>query len=198
MQSLIEKANRGDYFSNLENIQHWKSDWLTPTKAAVNNSNESNLDLNNDDNNENSSERYPFKFKTWLKTETSVFNSDDDELDVLDLATYDRTRKAADSKGSSKTNGDKDGLSMDDIRGAVGGSESIPGLSKSDNPNDNASSTNVDTEVTENKVEEILNETQDTEMNGDEYKSSQIQKPSQINASTVTVDGDVDINMDET
>lgn len=105
-------------------------------------------------------ERYPFKLKTWLKSQQSDFAvfdlEENNTLNVLDLNLFDRT-KISTNKDQTKIALEKnkrvdgDGLTEKDIRGAVAGSGSIPGLSASDNQN-NASEEKVSTEPTKQDI----------------------------------------------
>ncbi|EDO18795.1 hypothetical protein Kpol_1028p70 [Vanderwaltozyma polyspora DSM 70294] len=145
MESLIEKANRGGYVLTADNRQHWKYDWFTPLKKNEVSQERVNMDPNSMENEES---KYPFKYKTWLKADVSDFHDNKEELDVLDLSKYDRTKKLVVTNGVSVTEDDQSSLTMADIRGAVGGSESIPGLSKTDAVTEQPAVT-IDASVTE-------------------------------------------------
>ncbi|CAL9729502.1 hypothetical protein MOUN0_H00430 [Monosporozyma unispora] len=102
-------------------------------------------------------ERYPFKVKTWLKTQQNDYATLDLEenntLKVLDLNLFDRTKISTDkdqTKIALEKNKrvDGDGLTEKDIRGAVAGSGSIPGLSSNDNQNNASTEKKNTTETT--------------------------------------------------
>lgn len=105
-------------------------------------------------------ERYPFKLKAWLKSQQSDYASleleENNTLNELDLNLFDRT-KISTNRDQTKIALEKnkrvdgDGLTEKDIRGAVAGSGSIPGLSASDNQN-NAVEKKVPTEPTKQDI----------------------------------------------
>ncbi|CAI2016127.1 hypothetical protein SEUBUCD646_0G05170 [Saccharomyces eubayanus] len=138
-QTLIHKANKVSYYGGATSGESWRYDWYQPSKI----SSTKQQPQQQVGNVENNVEKYPFRYKTWLK----VHEDDGNALqeggceDILDLRLFDRTirkesQTASHIKGDtnitngapSTTEGGK-ALSVDDIRGAVGGSEAIPGLS---------------------------------------------------------------------
>ncbi|KAG0657814.1 hypothetical protein C6P44_004415 [Monosporozyma unispora] len=112
-------------------------------------------------------ERYPFKVKTWLKTQQNDYATLDLEenntLKVLDLNLFDRTKISTDkdqTKIALEKNKrvDGDGLTEKDIRGAVAGSGSIPGLSSNDNQNNASTEKKNTTETTTEPTTETTTE----------------------------------------
>lgn len=92
------------------------------------------------DEDDDAVERYSFKLKTWLKANQNDFanleSPENNTLTALDLNLFDRTRISANTDQTKialekNKRVDENGLTEKDIRGAVGGSESIPGLSSS-------------------------------------------------------------------
>lgn len=131
MDTLINKANQGGRYSIQENKQHWEWDLYSPTKELHSESGNSN------ENNDNEVEKYPFEYKTWIKSDKNIFEkwfAKTDSLQPLDLDDFDRTKNTTKVKKPNQLTereNNPDGLTVDDIRGAVGGSESIPGFSSS-------------------------------------------------------------------
>lgn len=131
-EALISRANRLTSTSFAQsNRKFWKYDWLTPRRPLQSQS----LDKTaNSDNVEE--DKYSFQYKTWQPAENKQWEDLDDSTDdVLELTLYDRTRKVDNiGETGSAANGAEttDGLTVDDIRGAVGAEESIPGFSSSD------------------------------------------------------------------
>ncbi|AGO13551.1 AaceriAGL331Cp [[Ashbya] aceris (nom. inval.)] len=119
--SLIEQANKLSGYA--ADVRRWRYAWFTPSK---------NIE---DDNN---MESYGFEYKCWQRVgaDEPLDLLDDTDDHVLDLNAFDRTRKDAQSKvsqvGGGPTGSGTTGLTMEDIRGAVGGVEAIPGFSSSD------------------------------------------------------------------
>ncbi|SCU86721.1 LANO_0C08988g1_1 [Lachancea nothofagi CBS 11611] len=133
MQSstLIARANNASAhtFAN-SNRKFWKFDWYTPLKPKQN----TTASTDKTDKNDNAGEElYNFKYKTWLPSDQQAWQIlDNDSDEIIDLSSYDRTRQVVQPQGSAPPNGAQkptEGLSADDIRGAVGGQESLPGFS---------------------------------------------------------------------
>ncbi|CCK72392.1 Rtt102p KNAG_0K00240 [Huiozyma naganishii CBS 8797] len=148
MDSLIKKANQGGRFGSSEHIQHWQYVWHTPTRDEEAAGRTSELDAgataakgNNQSQGDSldQPESFPFKFKTWKRADECEWDTVEDTLVPLDLDNFDITKVVQDQSavkgGHEKETQSMDGLTEDDIRGAVGGSESIPGLSGSSAPN---------------------------------------------------------------
>lgn len=131
MQALIDRANQVGHYLSQDQNQYWEYKLFSPLRDQH---------LTHTQQTENDS-TYPFKYMTWVRKQNIISseqeetvntveqqqNNDDDTLIPLDLSQFDR----------SKYTTNNNGLSADDIRGAVGGSESIPGFSSSSNPNSN-------------------------------------------------------------
>lgn len=140
MQSLIERANNGGHFDNSNSRQWWKYDWYTPSHHA--NSSGSGNNANGDGNqfSDNSVvEKYPFNFKTWIKSDVCIWQDllqANDSLDLLDISSYSAQEQAdaavAHSQQMANRPANGDSLTVEDIRGAVGGVGTISGLSSSD------------------------------------------------------------------
>ncbi|CAI4063446.1 hypothetical protein N7582_002414 [Saccharomyces uvarum] len=141
-QTLIHKANKVSYYGGATSGESWRYDWYQPSKI----SSSKQQPQQQVGNLENNLEKYPFKYKTWLKAhENEKALQEGCCEDILDLKLFDRTiRKESQNpshiKGdTTNTNGAPsateggEALSVDDIRGAVGGSEAIPGLSSGAN-----------------------------------------------------------------
>lgn len=136
MQSLIDRANHGGYYMPQEQqTQHWEYQWHRPARehlhagpaasaAAAPAAAPAAAD------GENSADTYPFQYKTWVPAPRKQDADTDTQETVLplDLKQYSR------SKYTSNNNG----LTEADIRGAVGGTEAIPGLSASSDANTSA------------------------------------------------------------
>ena len=136
MQSLIDRANHGGYYMPQEQqTQHWEYQWHRPARehlhagpaasaAAAPAAAAAAAD------GENSTDTYPFQYKTWVPAPRKQDADTDTQETVLplDLKQYSR------SKYTSNNNG----LTEADIRGAVGGTEAIPGLSASSDANTSA------------------------------------------------------------
>ncbi|SMN22401.1 similar to Vanderwaltozyma polyspora Kpol_1028p70 hypothetical protein [Maudiozyma saulgeensis] len=144
MQALIEKANQSGHYLPQDQNQSWEFRWFSPLK-------EQHLAHTQPQQTADEENKYPFQYKTWLRkqpnTTVDVDNvsieepSDSTKIDTLiplNLSQFNR------AKYSTNNNG----LSVDDIRGAVGGSESIPGLSSSN------AATTVERQTVETPVEE--------------------------------------------
>ncbi|CCE61628.1 hypothetical protein TPHA_0A05540 [Tetrapisispora phaffii CBS 4417] len=183
MESLINRANSGGFFHSNTKIEHWEYQWYTPVKvngndntgeASLNNFYSNIIQVANDEESINNDqvEKYSFRYKKWTRVETPQqkvnenVKSENEELDVLNLALYDRTRKHDEgSKNGKTTNGS---LTVDDIRDAVGGSDSIAGLSKGEAPGtesmkDNAVNIKKTVETETSKAEEISTNTENNE-----------------------------------
>ncbi|CAI4063068.1 hypothetical protein SKDZ_07G5140 [Saccharomyces kudriavzevii ZP591] len=135
-QTLIIKANKVSYYGSSIGGESWRYDWFQPSKI----SSTAQQPQQQAGNFENNLEKYPFKYKTWLKNQENEKSLQEGDCeDILDLTQFDRTiRKKSPNpshvKGDANssapsTNQENEALSMDDIRGAVGNSEAIPGLS---------------------------------------------------------------------
>lgn len=137
-QTLIAKANKVSYYGGSTNKESWRYDWYQPSKVSSNVQQPQQQlgDL------ENNLEKYPFKYKTWLRNQEDEKNLQGESCeDILDLKEFDRTiRKKLSNpshikgdtnsaNGAPSANQGDEALSVDDIRGAVGNSEAIPGLS---------------------------------------------------------------------
>ncbi|SCV02453.1 LAME_0H00870g1_1 [Lachancea meyersii CBS 8951] len=133
--ALISRANNAstNNFSN-SSRKFWKLDWQTPVKPRSNATAVSDKPDNTDGNGE---ELYNFKFKTWLPADQAAWiDPSEDPDEIIDLSLYDRTKIVEQSPENSRSsvtpiNGHKtaNGLSADDIRGAVGGQETLSGFS---------------------------------------------------------------------
>ncbi|KAM3165155.1 hypothetical protein ACU8KH_00918 [Lachancea thermotolerans] len=130
--ALISRANNASThtFSN-SNPKYWKFDWYTPVKPKQAQSNEKSSGEND------SEERFSFKYKTWLPSEKPAWKQLEAEVEeIIDLEQYDRTKqpKTLQPGSAPVVNGQAaaDGLTADDIRGAVGGQETMIGFSASD------------------------------------------------------------------
>ena len=144
-QTLITKANKVSYYGNPTSKESWRYDWYHPSKVSSN-VQQPQQQLGDMENN---LEKYPFRYKTWLRNQEDEKNLQRESCeDILDLKEFDRrilkkslmtshtkgdTSKAT---GAPSANQGDEALSVDDIRGAVGNSEAIPGLSAGVN-NDN-------------------------------------------------------------
>lgn len=122
--SLIDRATR--LSNHVNEVKHWKYDWFSPLKA-------------NDD--DSTQESYGFQYKKWqqvdYKDQSDSFDSSSapEDDDTLDLNLYDKTKIGRCTRQQQQElTGSKENvrLTMDDIRGAVGGVEAIPGFSSSD------------------------------------------------------------------
>lgn len=140
MQSLIERANNGGHFGIQDKKHYWRYDWHTPTRTDSYASNAANLNAEeNSVGDSNLAEKYSFKYKTWLQVEESIFDDElkrNNALDVLDLSIY-SVKESGNVKSKTGSNPETrnindDSLTVEDIRGAVGNSESIPGFASSD------------------------------------------------------------------
>lgn len=111
--------------------------------------NNTTKEADGNDNNDDSVERYPFRVKMWVKTlkqKDSFINPldlvENDTLQPIDLDLFDRTKISNSQRDQTKIaleknkRIDEDGLTEKDIRGAVAGSGSIPGLSSNDGTTD--------------------------------------------------------------
>lgn len=140
MQSLIERANNGGHFGIQDKKHYWRYDWHTPTRTDSYATNAANLNAEeNSVGDSNLAEKYSFKYKTWLQVEESIFDDElkrNNALDVLDLSIY-SVKESSNVKSKTGSNPEirntnDDSLTVEDIRGAVGNSESIPGFSSSE------------------------------------------------------------------
>ncbi|CAI4036690.1 hypothetical protein SMKI_16G0120 [Saccharomyces mikatae IFO 1815] len=137
-QTLILKANKVSYYGSSTSGESWRYDWYQPSKIS------SNVPQPQQQHGslENNLEKYPFRYKTWLKNQEDEKNLQKDNCeDILNLKQFDRTisKELSNSShikgdksnpsGAPSTNQGSEALSVDDIRGAVGNSEAIPGLS---------------------------------------------------------------------
>lgn len=129
---LIARANNASPHTFANSSQrYWKLDWCTPVKPKPT----QNSGKGNGENVEG--EKYNFMYKAWMPSEVPAWKQlEVDENEILDLSMYDRTKKVvAPQVGSAPTSSGQNagnGLTADDIRGAVGGQESIPSFSGSD------------------------------------------------------------------
>lgn len=139
MQSLIERANTGGHFDASNNRQCWKYDWFTPSHNAKSGSSGNAVADGNQFSDHTAVEKYPFKYKTWDNTDACTWRdllSANDSLDLLDVSSYSAQEQAEaavahdQQMANRPVNGDR--LTVEDIRGAVGGVGTISGLSSSD------------------------------------------------------------------
>ncbi|CDO91959.1 unnamed protein product [Kluyveromyces dobzhanskii CBS 2104] len=110
--SLINRANRLGGFTT--DVKHWEYEWSTTAKQ-----NENGTD-----------EKVKYKFKQWVRKDHPLKTFEEDDTDVLNLSEFDRTKIAKKNVRAQEKTG-PNSLSINDIRGAVGGSD-IPGFSGSD------------------------------------------------------------------
>lgn len=132
--SLISRANRLGGFTT--DAKHWEYEWSTTAKQ-----NENGTD-----------EKVKYKFKQWVKKDHPLRDVVEDDTDVLNLDEFDRTKIAKKNARVQEKSG-PDSLSINDIRGAVGGSD-IPGFSGSDAKKEAESEAAVETPVVETPAEE--------------------------------------------
>ncbi|AMD21962.1 HFR107Wp [Eremothecium sinecaudum] len=172
--SVIDQASRLSGHSG--SVKLWRYDWCSPPK--------------NED--ENDQENYDFQFKRWQRVPkvnneaSDSSNGLDDDQDYLDLNLYDRFRASDGGKVPSQissTNKPASGLTMDDIRGAVGGVESIPGFSSSDTVSKKETEKPASTEDTKDTKDTKASE-ESTPANTEGSKDANAQ------------DGDGDVSMD--
>ncbi|EJS43613.1 rtt102p [Saccharomyces arboricola H-6] len=152
-QTLILKANKVSYYGSSTSGDFWRYDWYQPSKT----SSSAQQPQQQAGNLENSLEKCPFKYKAWLKTQENEKGLREGNCeDILDLTQYDRTIQSKsinpsriksdthNTNSAPSTNQEGEALSMDDIRGAVGNSEAIPGLSAGTNNEKPEESKDVD------------------------------------------------------
>ncbi|KAH3899404.1 Rtt102p SCDLUD_004847 [Saccharomycodes ludwigii] len=109
------------------NYKYWVYDWYSPTNQKI-----TTTTNNNNNNNNNTNEKVVFKYKTWFENINVPLETSDSENELMDLDEPYKTIFDLNLFDRKNNMGNKrsDGLTMDDIRGAVGtGGESIPGLS---------------------------------------------------------------------
>ncbi|CEP64027.1 Rtt102p LALA0_S10e00562g [Lachancea lanzarotensis] len=143
--ALISRANNASTYNfGNSNCKFWKFDWHTPVKPRPSGSAPAEKSDGNDNNDE---ELYNFKYKTWLASENAawdVLSANPNE--TIDLSLFDRTQQVGQTTKQSNHNNNgpsingqntaDNGLSADDIRGAVGGQESLPGFTTQEEPED--------------------------------------------------------------
>ena len=161
MDSLINRAYASSRFAinandnNRNSNSTWKYDWFTPLVQ------DDPVAIQNMGNSErNASKKYPFRFKKWIPAQLGTEGKEVDEqgqeqeqqaqqfgssinetLKPLDLSKFDtklvqnmlnrKLGERASGSNADRNTGDDDSLTVEDIRGAVGNSDSIPGLSSS-------------------------------------------------------------------
>lgn len=200
MQSLIERANNGGHFGIQDKKHYWRYDWHTPTHADSNATNAASL--NSEENHigdSNLTEKYFFKYKTWLQVEESIFDDEsrrNNALDVLDFSIYSTKESGnVNSKTGSNpeiANTNDDSLTVEDIRGAVGNSESIPGFSSSDANTKNDKLENEESKTTpkEGAIADIAKESDTTtpELPESQSKFSELHKNDQEQEVSINID----------
>ncbi|SCU79538.1 LADA_0B01376g1_1 [Lachancea dasiensis] len=129
--TLIARANNASVLT-FGNSTHkfWTFDWCTPQKLRQT----SVIGTEKSDENDASGEElYNFKYKVWQPSEKAGWHDLDADADeIIDLTLFDRTRSNEATPGAKGPVSDghpsSEGLSAEDIRGAVGGQETLPGL----------------------------------------------------------------------
>lgn len=133
MESLIQRANNTNYLGVAEKKCHWKYDWYVAsrpeTASGHGNANGEGGRPAEGDGNKNA-----LKFKTWLKCSAPAFNdlAEIQRSDLFDLSSFSLngangvTGSASNATGEGARN---NSLTVEDIRGAVGDSESNIALS---------------------------------------------------------------------
>lgn len=154
MESLINRANRGGRYIPQDQSQSWKFDWYSPAKEQLGNGHSAQNNANDKDSNED--DKYPFRYKTWVHADRAVSEDGQETLKLLDLSKFDKTQYTTDNNR----------LTAADIRGAVGGSEAIPGLSSSTDAATTANAATTAEPVTEPVAEPVAEAVaEDIEMN---------------------------------
>ena len=157
MDSLINRAYASSRFAinandnNRSSNGTWKYDWFTPLVQ------DDPVAIQNMANSErNTAKKYPFRYKKWIPVlevdeqeqgqqfgNGSSSNANSNEtLKPLDLSKFNTKlvqnmlnrklgERVSGSNADKNTGDDDDSLTVEDIRGAVGNSDSIPGLSSS-------------------------------------------------------------------
>jgi len=178
MQALIDRANQSGHYLPQDQNQCWEWRSFSPPK-------EQHLAHTQPQQTADDDSTYPFQYKTWLRKQTAAVVEIDtdsngkenssriDTLIPLDLSQFDRTKYTTNNNG----------LSVDDIRGAVGGSESIPGLSSSSTTETttttNPATTVTETDVVTTTVETPAAETPSAETRSDEMPITTVETPSE-------------------
>lgn len=207
MQSLIEKANNGGHFKIVNNRQNWKNDWFTPTHSAPANPVSSGADgvqLNDGV----SVEKYPFKFKSWIKTDECTWRKvleANDSMDLLDASTYSAQDEVNDGVSHDQQTANRpangESLTVEDIRGAVGSVDGISGFSSSDaqaqtkqEPEQRPAT--VTDQNHEQNHEQSQNQNQDLEPNQSPEQKKNLEQNSDPKNQDQDRDQDQDVNMD--
>lgn len=132
IQSLLDRANNADN-SLPSDIRYWKYDWYSPLKVSL--EQQIHGDMNGTGNSLSNAiqENYPFKYKAWISVgDKKLRSTTGTEDQFFNLDDYDRTKEGWSAFGKYIPKEGKNGsLTAEDIRGAVGDTESIPGLSSS-------------------------------------------------------------------
>ena len=156
MDSLINRAYASSRFAinandnNRSSNSTWKYDWFTPLVQ------DDHVAVQNMANSErNTAKKYPFRYKKWIPVleaeepeqgqqfgDGNSNTNSNETLKPLDLSKFDTKlvqnmlnrklgERVSGSNADRNTGDDDDSLTVEDIRGAVGNSDSIPGLSSS-------------------------------------------------------------------
>ncbi|QLL30230.1 hypothetical protein HG536_0A00470 [Torulaspora globosa] len=133
MESLIQRANNTNYLSASEKKSHWRYDWYAASRPETVSGGHGNSS-GEGGRSETDSHKNSFKYKTWLKSEMPASNAsaEIEEGDLFDLANYSLDRVNGTSSGAPRATGEgarNNSLTVEDIRGAVGGAESMIALS---------------------------------------------------------------------
>lgn len=135
MNSLIDRANSTSYFGVAEKKSHWKYDWYATTSPET--SSGSHTHANADSSRGNEDGKHSLRFKTWLRSDMPVFGGwpDIEKSDLFDLSKYTTNANSSSTKAKNghtiNTGAVGDSMTEEDIRGAVGNSESMITLSSS-------------------------------------------------------------------
>lgn len=211
MSSLIERANRGN-FGSQEKKQHWKYEWYTPSNSDITtNASNSNTEGSHITKG-GSTKKYSFQYKTWMRTDNGIFEGSQNKStgDLYDLTKYSGAGSTHDVNiaGVRAQNGNPrdEGLTVEDIRGAVGDSEAIPGFSNSDAAKEKVEAENsasivpdLDNAIPEQTGTENLNDVKNTNTSIEkgrhpvEIASTQPTSGSFDNNERTDVDGDLDM-----
>ncbi|SCU86471.1 LAFA_0E00958g1_1 [Lachancea sp. 'fantastica'] len=196
--ALIARANNAstNNFSN-SSCKFWKFDWHTPVKPRSSGTATAEKPDGNDNNDE---DLYNFKYKTWLASEHAAWDTlSATPNETIDLSLFDRTKQQRqptqqtnNNIGAPATNTQnpaEPGLSADDIRGAVGGQESLPGFNTSQ-PSQEKSQ---DQDKVREQNAEVVESTETTEP-GPQTKPDAID--GDLPKTTETSDADGDIKLD--
>lgn len=154
MQALIDRANQVGHYLPQDQNQNWEYKLFSPLKEQH---------LSHEQSTENDS-TYSFKYMTWVRKQNIINNEETQENNVINITDNNNNNEDQDTLipldltqfDRSKYTNNNNGLSADDIRGAVGGSESIPGLSSSSDAqtNNNTQDDEKITHITETPIVE--------------------------------------------